>query len=1306
MMKLSAQTIAATAILAFATSVNAQVIFNEDFTGGAPTAGFTVEQTEGTCTWVFNDPGLRAITGAGFDTDFAIFDSDNCGFGAGYSEAALVSPAFDASAGNFILSFDQSYHDYPNTTARVEVWDGTQWNQVYSPPAGASVGYPDPAVSMQFNITTATGASPVAQVRFVYGGDYTYWWAVDNVKLEAADCIYPSDVSFSSVLSDGVSISWTDNNADSYTYEIRTSGAPGSGATGLAASGDEASGATPIDISGLDPNTQYYIYVAGVCSGSNSPWSLLLPFKTNCVADDVPFLEDFSTVLAPAIPDCFRREIINGQGWETSEFVPTGFTPNAAIVYSDFSGSAADDWLHTGGLNLEGGTAYRLSYKYGTGYDFNIANMSVYAESGPFAADTLAQLADHYQSTGNGSFFNSVDFTPPQTGVYYFGFRYYSAVGEYPSGMYLDDVKVIPVPSCEEVTDLAAAATDFTEGMVSWTASVSNPANGYDLYYSTDPTPPIGTTTPSIAGITGENQLITGLTTGTAVYVWVRSACSGSDQSFWTGPVTFVPGTFQIGTGDATNQNLPIYSCYGYNYSQQIYLASEYSGGSLITNIAFKYTGEGLPVNNWTSWTVYMGSTGQSSFASATDWVPFGSLSEVYNGTITPVAGEWMNITLTTPYAWDGVNNIVIAVDENSPNYSCTANWASFNPGANRGILYYSDGINPDPATPPTANYGPSSTIAQLQLAGITPVDCDALPMPGTTLGPVSVCPNMPFVLTVENPSLENGISRQWEVSPDGVNWTNAPGNSTGSIYLATQTEDTWYQVQVTCDLAGTTASTPILVLTNAPTECYCTTIDFQYTVEPICNVTFAGIDHNSSSTINGTPALEDFTNTPPANVTNGFDFPISVTGNTNGGFSNPYVSVFFDWDQDGIFETAVPIGTMSGMACTSPLTSTITIPVDALPGLSRMRVVKSAYTSPSDPCGLYDYGQAEDYMVNVFAPVQCSGTPTPGATTGPASICASKPFSVTVENVVLATGLTYQWERSTDGVNWTDAPGNSTTPSYSTSITVATWFRVQVDCDAGSNATSTPLEVALAPPTECYCAPPVFGSQTNPICSVSLADLDHTSDGAIDGSPTFEDFSAFTANVKKNNAYTFTVGGHVFSGFGDNVAYVSAFFDWNADGTFETLLNVGTFISGTDNCDSVATIEYTVPNYAVFGTSRMRVMIKQDNYASAPCEGSDLYIGQTEEYTINVINDVGVAELANGNGVAVYPNPASTVLHIATPQDKPMHVKVMDVAGNLVLDRAEVRDLDISSLAAGSYILVATDNNGSNPVHARFVKQ
>jgi hypothetical protein len=36
------------------------------------------------------------------------------------------------------------------------------------------------------------------------------------------------------------------------------------------------------------------------------------------------------------------------------------------------------------------------------------------------------------------------------------------------------------------------------------------------------------------------------------------------------------------------------------------------------------------------------------------------------------VSGTWVTIPLTSPLLWDGTSNIVVAVDENVPNYSAT----------------------------------------------------------------------------------------------------------------------------------------------------------------------------------------------------------------------------------------------------------------------------------------------------------------------------------------------------------------------------------------------------------------------------------------------------------------------------------------------------------------------------------------------------------------------------------------------------------------------------------------------------------
>src|SRR5690606_36388753 len=69
--------------------------------------------------------------------------------------------------------------------------------------------------------------------------------------------------------------------AVSDAYEVRESGAPGSGITGLAASGVATT--NPFTISGLQPLTKYTVYVSTVCSTTDSSgWRESLPVGTLC----------------------------------------------------------------------------------------------------------------------------------------------------------------------------------------------------------------------------------------------------------------------------------------------------------------------------------------------------------------------------------------------------------------------------------------------------------------------------------------------------------------------------------------------------------------------------------------------------------------------------------------------------------------------------------------------------------------------------------------------------------------------------------------------------------------------------------------------------------------------------------------------------------------------------------------------------------------------------------------------------------------------------------------------------------------
>ena len=177
--------------------------------------------------------------------------------------------------------------------------------------------------------------------------------------------------------------------------------------------------------------------------------------------------------------------------------------------------------------------------------------------------------------------------------------------------------------------------------------------------------------------------------------------------------------TVQVGSGSDNYDQFPIYAYYVYSYTQQIYLGSEIASGGgsagAITKIRFFYSGGSNAYSSWNNWTIYLGNTSRTEFSNSADWVPLSSLTQVFTGLIPDaVTGTWVEITLPTPFNYSG-GNIVVAVDENSENWDWNVQWASFNSGSPRGLCVFDDNVNPDPASPTAANFGPDNSIAQVQ---------------------------------------------------------------------------------------------------------------------------------------------------------------------------------------------------------------------------------------------------------------------------------------------------------------------------------------------------------------------------------------------------------------------------------------------------------------------------------------------------------------------------------------------------------------------------------------------------------------
>jgi hypothetical protein len=158
-----------------------------------------------------------------------------------------------------------------------------------------------------------------------------------------------------------------------------------------------------------------------------------------------------------------------------------------------------------------------------------------------------------------------------------------------------------------------------------------------------------------------------------------------------------------------------------------------------------------------------------------------------------------------------------------------------------------------------------------------------------------------------------------------------------------------------------------------------------------------------------------------------------------------------------------------------------------------------------------------------------CSGTPTPGATIASANnICLGSSVVLSVQNTTNGSGVTYQWQSSTDGVTYADITG-ATGVTYTTTPAAALYYRLNVTCSAGPvTGPSTPLQVnfansvtATAPGARCGAGPVSLGA--TPSAGASI--LWYT---AATGGSSIATGATYTPNVTETTNFyaSATVGG------------------------------------------------------------------------------------------------------------------------------------------------------------------------------------
>ena len=158
-----------------------------------------------------------------------------------------------------------------------------------------------------------------------------------------------------------------------------------------------------------------------------------------------------------------------------------------------------------------------------------------------------------------------------------------------------------------------------------------------------------------------------------------------------------VTNGFVIGDATSANAYLPTY--YYYSLSEQIYTADEMGGEATeISSVSFFNTGTYYDINR--NMSIYMVNTDKNLFEGASDWIPVSENDLVFSGNVAFTPRGWVTVYFSTPFAYDGVSNVALIVDDNSNVYNSYTSCRTFNTEVSQVLRINGSGTNYDPYNP------------------------------------------------------------------------------------------------------------------------------------------------------------------------------------------------------------------------------------------------------------------------------------------------------------------------------------------------------------------------------------------------------------------------------------------------------------------------------------------------------------------------------------------------------------------------------------------------------------------------------
>lgn len=1176
-----------------------------------------------------------------------------------------ASPTIGASNGGVVtLNYQYKIIDYtgggatPNNFGTFKVQYSTD-NVTWFDVAGSTVATDHvPATTcatktLNFSVAPSTATYIRFNATWGAGDYYLYFDEVSVTQGAAPSCVAPSGFVASGITSGDATITWNATSpapATGYEYYYSDVNTAPTGA-------GTPTTALTANLSPLNPNTTYYVWLRSDCSSEQSTWNGPFSFKTSCVAFAVPFTEGFNA--SSTTQDCWTVLNVNADAdaWNMNYATTPIEGDQSAALYTDFNAGANNDYLISPRITLNGNQ--RLVFKYkvqsaGEPNDFQVL-MSTTGVAPTDFTTTLSPLTSY----SNTAVETKVIALPGVTGDVHFAWHV-------PAGgldgwyLYIDEVVVedIPAvaPTCSTITAPTTGAINVSNSTVTWTASLD--ATGYYVSagYASGATDVL-----NLQDVGNVTSFLIPTDPGTTYFVTVipynafgqATGCmeisfttcdeigdfsenfdtltaTGQLTSCWTAIRSNGASPFSSVNSDTTNNSAP--------YSIALYNSDSPATSNIMLVTPY--------INNLSNGTNRLRFFARNS--TATQDIQVGTMSNPADASTFTVL---QTVDVNTTFA-------EFFVDFSS--YAGTDTYIAFRRLSTSTYTYvYIDNViwEPLPATAPSCA---SNIVAT----------------------PNATCGNFANSISWDATAGADGYYVTIGTTPGGTNIVNAFNNGSSTSYSFSGTiSTTYYYTIVPYNAIGSATGCTEQSFSTVATGCYCTSAPVSVDETGITNVQIVAT--NFANTVSTSPVYNDHTATP-VDMSQGINNNVQISFNTATYDYNTIIWIDLNDDYNFDASEIVYTGLSSG---TSPntLNASFVMPGTAPLGQHRMRIVATdSQQVPSNPCYSGTYGETADFTINVIA---ATCTP-PTATTTIVPACGTAQFSIDVNVTALGSG----------------------TPSITDGTT--TWPVSAIGVvNVGPFADSASVTLSLLHGSDSTCDLPL-GSFTY-TCPAANDNLCNAIPVTVNATSTGSAYNNIGATGETSEpvpgCFSNNINGSVWFSF---VAPASGEVNITTDIAGATLQDteIAVYAASGVTCSDLTTLgaalgcdqdSGTIINYNSFLnlaglTAGATYYIQVDDYGFGTTKGT---------FGLEV-QEVLASDSFDNNSFVAYPNPVKDVFNVSYTSDIST-VKVMNLLGQVVISN-EVNttstQIDMSQLSAGAYIVNVTVGGTTKTI--KVVKQ